>query len=387
MHSPGAAGPHERWQALVRVLHDDSDALVAEFLSRLRDVPPYGQGLVPMERVEEDARASFDYLLRRIGDLPLPRHLRGIGPSVGRDRARRGVPLEHLLTAVRLDFRVMWTALRRISADEDMPLLVDRAELVWGVVEAYTTEIQVSYLEETALMARERSRERSALVAGLLAQVDPDPQHANRVALALDVDPEADFLVAAAPSHDDRTLRAVADQLLASGRSLHVQETDRHTIVVLRWRGERSGSAHPVLKQARCGVAPVASGLRRVPGAARVATEVADVLPSGATGPHGVREAWAWAVAARLGALGPALADGVLGRMRRVHAGERKRLVQTALAFAECGSVQETAARLFCHRNTVLNRLRRFAELTGCDMTVPEQAALALVALGSQAPG
>jgi DNA-binding PucR family transcriptional regulator len=51
------------------------------------------------------------------------------------------------------------------------------------------------------------------------------------------------------------------------------------------------------------------------------------------------------------------------------------------LAYARSGSVQQTASALFCHRNTVVNRLRRFADLTGRQMTTPADAALVLVAL------
>ena len=51
--------------------------------------------------------------------------------------------------------------------------------------------------------------------------------------------------------------------------------------------------------------------------------------------------------------------------------------VQTYLS---TGSIAESAARLYCHRNTLMNRLRRFTELTGIDPTVPAQAARLVVA-------
>ncbi|MGO3280856.1 MAG: helix-turn-helix domain-containing protein, partial [Brevibacterium aurantiacum] len=37
------------------------------------------------------------------------------------------------------------------------------------------------------------------------------------------------------------------------------------------------------------------------------------------------------------------------------------------------------AAELFCHRNTVANRLRRFADLTGVDPMIPAEAARLVV--------
>jgi hypothetical protein len=381
MHSTPSHDADERWTALVHLLHDDADGLVSAFLERVRRIPPYSRGLVPLDRVEADAVGSFDYLLRRIGGLPVPARLRDMGPSIGRDRARRGVPLADLLTAVRLDFRVLWAALRERSGPDDMPLLVARAEDVWAVVEDYTTTIQVSYLEESALMACERTRERTVLVGALLADPRPDPQEVARVALALDVDPEAPFLVAAAPPHDDRALRAVADQLTASGRMAHLQDAARHTLLVARWHAEPHAPVTSVLGDVRCAVAPVAAGLAAVPDAAHIAQELCDVLPTEATGPSTLADAWVLVAGARLGDLRSAIADSVLAGIDSAPRAERDRLVETVLAYARSGSVQQTAGALFCHRNTVVNRLRRFADLTGRQMTTPVDAALVLVAL------
>ncbi len=55
--------------------------------------------------------------------------------------------------------------------------------------------------------------------------------------------------------------------------------------------------------------------------------------------------------------------------------------MRTVRAFLDSGSIKVTSAVMECHRNTVVNRLRTFQELTGLDMTVPTQAALAVVLL------
>lgn len=59
---------------------------------------------------------------------------------------------------------------------------------------------------------------------------------------------------------------------------------------------------------------------------------------------------------------------------------ERASVEEAVRSYLRTGNIAETARDLFCHRNTVTNRLRRFHELTGIDLTVPAQAARAVVA-------
>jgi len=371
----------ERWTQLVHRLHEDADDLIAEFMRQVLTIPPYAAGVVPAARVEADAVATFDYLLRRVGGLPLPDRVRQIGPAVGRDRARRGVPLEDLLTAVRLDFRVLWAALRARAGADDVPVIVSRVEEMWMVVEEFITTIQVSYLEESALMARERRRERSALVAKLLGSTDPDPADVHRVALALDVDAATPVLVAATPAAADGDLRRLADRLSAAGRHVHVQEEARHTLLLTPWLGDVAAPCASVLEGVTCGVGPLASGLAQVPRSARVAAEIADALPAGRTGPHELGEAWLWLVGSRLGELADELSRPLRRGMADARAGEWDRLCETVTAYTATGSVQQVAEQMYCHRNTVVNRLRRFADLTGWDVTVPTEAVLAVAVL------
>ncbi|MEC5204864.1 DNA-binding CsgD family transcriptional regulator, partial [Arthrobacter sp. MP_M7] len=60
---------------------------------------------------------------------------------------------------------------------------------------------------------------------------------------------------------------------------------------------------------------------------------------------------------------------------------ERQRLLQVARSYGRTGSIKETSEELFCHRNTVVNRLHSLHEVIGLDLTVPAQAARALIAL------
>jgi hypothetical protein len=373
-------GHEERWTSLVGRLRVDPGVLVAAFVARVRAVPPYGRGVVPTDRLETDAHLTFDYLLRRLAGQPVPERLLATGPSIGRDRARRGVPLNDLLTAVRLDFRVLWAALRECADPADEALLVARAEDVWNVVEEYSTQIQVSYQAEAAVLARERMGERTMLVAALLSSAVPDPDEVARVAVALDVDVDADLLVAAASPASGLRLRQAADRLAADGRMVHVQSTGRHVVLLARWDGGTGAPVRAVLPGVPCGVGPLAHGLAAVPRSARLAGELVDVLPD-LGGPRELFDAWLPLAAARLADTAGELVGAELAGLADAAPRERHRVLETVRAYAATGSVAEVAARVYCHRNTVLNRLRRFAELTGRDVTVPTDAAVVLLAL------
>lgn len=49
-------------------------------------------------------------------------------------------------------------------------------------------------------------------------------------------------------------------------------------------------------------------------------------------------------------------------------------LTDTLRIYLDTGSVTETARRLYCHRNTVINRLARVTSSTGLDPAVPRDA-------------
>jgi sugar diacid utilization regulator len=84
-------------------------------------------------------------------------------------------------------------------------------------------------------------------------------------------------------------------------------------------------------------------------------------------------------------ALGTALSERVLGPLDAVDPADRELLVETLTVWLdEDGSAQRAAARLYCHRNTVLNRLRRFEQLTGRSLTRPSDAVEVSLALAAR---
>jgi DNA-binding PucR family transcriptional regulator len=73
--------------------------------------------------------------------------------------------------------------------------------------------------------------------------------------------------------------------------------------------------------------------------------------------------------------LGGALVTRVLGRVLALETADRDTLLSTLAAWVDCGgSAQRTGRRLFCHRNTVLNRLRRLEQLTERSLAHPRDS-------------
>lgn len=68
-----------------------------------------------------------------------------------------------------------------------------------------------------------------------------------------------------------------------------------------------------------------------------------------------------------------------VSKCREVDTGRLLERVRVHLAGS--GSIVDAATALYCHRNTVQHRFRRFHELTGRDVRRPEDAALIAIAL------
>ncbi|MFF3611080.1 PucR family transcriptional regulator [Streptomyces sp. NPDC002580] len=122
---------------------------------------------------------------------------------------------------------------------------------------------------------------------------------------------------------------------------------------------------------ARVGVSPVVDGLAAVGDARRLADTALRACPrSGGT--VVLEEHLPAALVVSAPVLGAALSERVLGPLLRLDLSDRDIMLDTLTAWLACdGSAQRAAGRLYCHRNTVLNRLRRCEQLTGRSLTRP----------------
>ena len=122
-----------------------------------------------------------------------------------------------------------------------------------------------------------------------------------------------------------------------------------------------------------------AEGIGTLRRSALTARDLAEVIAADETSAMTWRSGWARLAARSLNAAGnPILAD-VESALSACLPVERERLVEAVQVYLASGSIGASAGQLFCHRNTVANRLRRFAELTGVDPMIPAEAARLVV--------
>ncbi|MHA7218587.1 PucR family transcriptional regulator [Arthrobacter sp. MDT1-48-3] len=360
----------------------DIDGIAERFLIDVQDIEGYAGSPVQDQDLRDTAVASMELLLRMVGGLPVPERLALMSDALGHRRASQGVPLESLLRAVRMDFRILWTEMLGRVPAESLSDFTHDAVRVWEAVEFHVTRVHAGYMDELASMAHEKEQQRAFLLSRLLSSDGRDPQLLGQAARALGVSPQGSFVVAVGAESARREFRAGVARAQAED---YLHERDGALILVLEDRRPPSGRATVAvpawLTGLRCFVAPVAGSLAEVPTVVRVALEAVAVLDFTAPGHQSIRQAWGPVAAARLGGFGAVLADEVLGPLARIPAAEGERLVETLLAYVNSGSVSLAAQQLYCHRNTVLNRLARVHQLTGYDPAVPADAATLIAVL------
>ncbi len=371
------------WAKLLERLSADRSTLVEDFLARLTSTHLYDGYDLAQEDLRRAATDTIEMLILQIGGMPLPTHLKNLPARLGERRARQGVAREVLLEAVRLDFRVLWSGLLRANGDQPADILVLHTEDVLTAVERYISEVQSAYLDELAALNRDSRVEISRAFSRLLAAGEDVAAVANEVASVLRFRADAEFeVICVTVSDAERARRAIAAD--ENGRHFISWDFDDGTTFVReRISGIRSTSAFGNIPG---GFVETRRGLQNIPGAIELARSVARHAGELNSGLLTDADVWPCIVRERIGPFLPGLSNDAVAAIDELPQQDRDRLVDTVLQFCTNGSIKETAETLFCHRNTIVNRLLRFQDLTGLEVTIPADAARALIAIGSALP-
>jgi hypothetical protein len=361
------------WARIVERLWQERELLVTDFLHRFSAVS-YGEARVPDQDVYQTAVDTMDMFIYQMAGAELPADLRALPRNIAIRRARQGVPLDAFLEAIRNDFRVLWKGLERVARPDGISILVSNMDRVLDMVEGYVSNIQQAFAEEEALLARDKRVYRQRLLSRLFQGHSVETGDVDEIGAALGVQPQAAFEVLAVvedavPEAQRRYGSSDDVYLYENGEALYAFRQQRKG---RSWLRESPGFP--------AGYVADVAGLASLPGAAASAAVLARHRRAESRLAT-VEETWMRIAHGLLETTVPGFSTRVISALDKCTPHERDRLLQVAHSYARTGSIKETSEELYCHRNTVVNRLRSLQEVIGLDLTIPAEAARALVAL------
>ncbi|MEO6206174.1 MAG: helix-turn-helix domain-containing protein [Mycobacteriales bacterium] len=351
---------------LLDSLEEITETLVEAILA---EDPSYTASGTP---TRDDLRRSCHDNLQRILENLADRPASGQDPfaaprETGHRRAEQSVPLESVLHAYRLGHRVIWEHLvleARRAGGTTLDVLVDAASEVWALVDTYSSQVATAYRTTELEMARHDDRRRDALVDALLEGRGTEWSVTADAAIALGL-PEHGRLCVVVVAGTEHA-RLASDALAVRGMpSAWRTKADREVGIVDLGQ---TPTAEVVALLTRLGVtsaglSPEVDDLAQVDVAAR---QAAIAMRSQALGVVRLDDVLPGAMLATAPDLAARLVERTLSRVLALPSHESSLLIDTLQAWLDCnGSAGQTAVRLYCHRNTVLNRLRRIESLSG----------------------
>jgi DNA-binding PucR family transcriptional regulator len=371
---------------LIADLPDLTDELVKRIVSENSFYARAGQFL--QDELRGSAEQNITQLLRGLAgleplDFELPRNL-------ARRRAEQGVPVAALLHAYRLAFQVLWEhfmeAAHSWATDEfTVDQVIDGGQKIWSLTDAYLCVISQAYDDAIADRARRSERERTLLLDALLDGRTQDLSLVADVACILDL-PERGLMVVVAAEvtvAGQESLPGVEQALRARAiRSAWRLRGDRQIGIVTIGPGLGTDSLDEMQAivgsraSGRVGVSPMYRELTQTSGYVRLAAIAMTCVAPDRTGVAFFDDHPVGTLVAGSADLADRVARLVLGPVFKLGAGEQETLLGTlSMWIEEGGSVAKAGERLFCHRNTVRNRLQRIETLTGRSLADPRSLA------------
>lgn len=353
-----------------------TDRLFGLILRAMPDYPSYAS-LTRADLREANYR-NLDQILGEITQPPSSEATPDRSPlhETGRRRAQQGVPLESLLHAFRLGGRVLWEGLVREATRSDDPAdlerLLEEAVVVWDAIDHSSTIVAKAYREEQAHQQRRSQRRRETVLTTLLQGRPLTPAALIEASDVLGMRAESAMVVVTSVVEMTTGNEPAPTPEAALGAvgftSAWVSQGTRDSgLIALPTRLDET-RAYDVLTELLPGPAslsPIVDGFEHVALAHRVALLTLRTLPDGFSGVARATTRLPQTLLASTPEVARILAQQ-LGPVLGMRAAERDSYFATIEAVVEAGGSYSAAARqLFCHRNTVIKRMRRLEQLTG----------------------
>jgi hypothetical protein len=359
---------------LTQLVISQLDSLTDELV---RDIRKENAGYLDADTVSvtelrRSCRDNLERVLQMLGDI-VPSGVDPLDAAVvtGTRRAERRAPLEAVLRSFRIGGRVVWRALARVAKEDGTIAwddMVDVAAAVWTVVDDASSAVAGAYRRTELRLRRLDEHRRVTLFTDLLRGRARDATFAGEAAAELDLLPDCGYLVLATDLGGSG-LTAAEDMLAVHGIRSIWQPHARQSVGLValtdhgpeRVLGLLDGSIRD-----RVGVSPRVQGLGEVGVAHELAVVALRTLQPGTAAVARLDDHLPAALLVRSPDLAERLVDVVLGPLLRLPDGERQALLATLSAYLRANRSPAAAAeRLYCHRNTVLNRMSKVENLLG----------------------
>ena len=366
------------WDSLLTRLRASLPEVADEFMARVITIPAYASDAISDVELRSTAIEMLTMIVDAVADPSNYPRVQTYAAELGEKRALQGVPAEDLTAAVRLDFPMIWGKMIELADEELHPFLAQQAERVWQVVDDYAVACYSSYMSARMRAARFEVSMRGEFISALFTPEGQQPEVQERFARVFQAPANTAYGIIAVNGHPSTLMRETASQKF---RYLH--EAPSHSFVFWPVRHPESAELYELpdeLINEPCGIAFSPEGLGGLLAASRRAVALADHLGSGDAGPLTFSDNWQRLARRSFASSGFSLEKMLDDALLDARSGESDRIKETVVSFLLTGSVADTAEQLFAHRNTVLNRLRRFSDLTGIDLHVPAQSAQVVIA-------
>src|SRR6201996_8747481 len=337
-----------------------------------REIDAYRDGsVVSKDQVAESCVANVTFIFESLAGNDDA----DVAPAAqtGTARALAGVPLPAVMTAYRIGFRFMWENTLATAREAAIPTesILDATARVFFAQDTFTQAMSTAYRQQLTAQILEREEERSALVEALLSSRITDRHSLWEAADLLRLPTSGPYAVVAAelPAIGKLGLPTIENKLSVRDIRSAWRLLPDLQVGIVHLRGPKTAGAG-------VGITPPFHELSDTNDALRFAR----LAITGKPAPDSLVAVFDDTPLALAAVSAPEvmakIESSVLGRLNALPDDERAILLETFRAWLDAGgSANDTAAKIFCHPNTVRHRLHRIEILTDRSFSRPQDLA------------